>query len=98
MRSRWGTVLLGAATVVAVLGGCAAAPAAPPSPSPPVSSAPAPSPSPSASLSLEEDAQQRLEAMSVRQKLATMLMLHYPGTDAEDLAGFMRTTGAGASS
>jgi beta-N-acetylhexosaminidase len=33
--------------------------------------------------------------MSERQKLATMLMLHFPGTDAAALSGFMRSTGAG---
>ncbi len=33
--------------------------------------------------------------MTVRQKLAAMLMLHYPGTDPATLTEFMRTTEAG---
>jgi beta-N-acetylhexosaminidase len=89
-------VVLGTAATVALLAGCTAAPAAEPAASP-SSAAPTPSasPAPSASPSAAEDARRRLDAMSVRQKLATMLMLHYPGTDPEALAEFMRSTGAG---
>jgi beta-N-acetylhexosaminidase len=37
----------------------------------------------------------RLAGMSLREKLAAMLMLHYPGTDPDALHDFMASTGAG---
>ncbi|WP_210506061.1 glycoside hydrolase family 3 N-terminal domain-containing protein [Naasia sp. SYSU D00057] len=96
MRSRAASVLLGALAAVTLLGGCA--PASAPAPAPTSASAtptPTPTPTPSAPATPAEEAADRLSRMSEREKLAAMLMLHYPGTDQAALADFMRTTGAG---
>ena len=37
----------------------------------------------------------RLPEMSLEEKIRSLLMLHYPGTDAATLRGFMSSTGAG---
>src|SRR3954447_12971694 len=99
MRWRRSAFLLAGIAVAATLGGCASPAAAPmPATTSSRSAAPSPSPSPTPSptpATAEEEARERLAGMSVRQKLAAMLMLHYPGTDGPTLTEFMRSTGAG---
>ncbi|HEY8589349.1 MAG TPA: glycoside hydrolase family 3 N-terminal domain-containing protein [Naasia sp.] len=85
------------ALTVAVLAGCAAPAATSSAPSPTATlSARAPEPeAPTAPLPLEEEAEARLIAMPLRARVASLLMLHYPGADPAALSGFMTETGAG---
>ena len=92
--------MLAVAALTAVLAGCGSAPASEPSSSrgtergsavPPPSPTAPPTPSPTP----QDETATRLAAMTVREKLATMLMLHHPGTDPAPLAELMRATGAG---
>ncbi|BDI23110.1 glycoside hydrolase family 3 N-terminal domain-containing protein [Herbiconiux sp. L3-i23] len=87
-RAAAGLLVVG---VVAALGACAA-PAAAPSPSATTAS-PTPSPTPTDPVKAEID--ERLAQLSVRDKVASLMMLHYPGTDGAALNGFMASTGAG---
>ncbi|PVZ94878.1 glycosyl hydrolase family 3 [Amnibacterium flavum] len=68
----------------------------------PTAEAPRPTTTPSVTASpelavdpVEAEIEERLAAMSTRDKIASLLMLHQPGTDGTALAEFMRSTGAG---
>jgi beta-N-acetylhexosaminidase len=96
VRGIRGIAVLAALAVPVLLGGCGGASTSAggssSAPAAPVPSAASPTPTVSAE---EQEAASRLAAMSVREKLATMLMLHRPGTDPADLHDFMAGTGAG---
>lgn len=84
-----------ALALTAALAACAGGAAAPVPTASSTSAAPTPSPSPTAALTLAERAEQRLDEMPLRARVASLFMLHYPGTDRAALAGLMASTGAG---
>ncbi len=97
LRRRGGRRIIGAvlagATLLPLLAGCKV-----PIPSDPAVAAPtatAMATPPSAEELLGQEVDERLAAMSLRQELASLLMLHYPGTDPAALSDFMRRTAAG---
>ena len=80
------TIALGA-TVAMAIGGCAAsAPTGWPTASSPATSKPTPTPTVDP---IEAFARQRLATMSLRQHMASLLMLHIPGTDAAAMRAFI---------
>lgn len=81
-----------------VLAGCAGTAAGAPTPTAtPTAAMAAPTfaPAPPAPPSIAEAARERLAAMPLRARVASLLMLHYPGTDPAALTSFMTSTGAG---
>jgi beta-N-acetylhexosaminidase len=97
MTKRWPTrfpaAALAAVLAAGALAGCAS-PSAAPAPAPSATaSTPAPAPEPTDPVAAEVAT--RLAAMSTREKLASLMILHKPGTDAAALNGFMADTGAG---
>ncbi len=88
-----------AGLVVALVGGlagCASAGAGAADRTPTASGTPAPTPTPTASADpVAAYADARLANMTLRQKVASLFMLHAPGTDAAALRGFVDRYGLG---
>lgn len=87
---RMSGLLAAIASIAVIVTGCAAPPPTPRASS--ESSTPTPSPTP---RTIDEVAAERVAEMSTREKVASLLMLHKPGTDPAALNEFMASTGAG---
>ena len=93
MRSRFVSAVVAALTAVCAVGACAVQPALP-------SPTPTREPAQPRALAVHEDpardfVRERLSAMTVEDKAASVLMLHSPGTDAGALADRLHRDGLG---